>query len=111
MDLETVRTLALALPEAIEAPHFDFQSYRVRGKIFATVPPDRMYVHLFVAEVEREQALALYPGFLEALLWGGKVVGIRVRLAGADRRVVAGLVRQAWRNKAPRRLLAEASDA
>jgi len=34
-----VRQFALAMPEASEAPHFDMTSFRVRGKIFATMPP------------------------------------------------------------------------
>lgn len=32
-----VRALALALPEAYEAPHFEKTSFRVRKKIFATL--------------------------------------------------------------------------
>lgn len=32
--LAEVRRFALALPEATEAPHFDYASFRVRGKIF-----------------------------------------------------------------------------
>ena len=33
------RRLALALPEAAEAPHHEMWSFRVRGKIFATLGP------------------------------------------------------------------------
>lgn len=35
--VETVRQLALAFEEAIEEPHFEKTSYRIRKKIFATV--------------------------------------------------------------------------
>jgi hypothetical protein len=38
MDLQGVRRLALALPETVEQDHFGNPSFRVRGKIFATVP-------------------------------------------------------------------------
>jgi hypothetical protein len=38
MDLQRVRSLALALPETVEQDHFGNPSFRVRGKIFATVP-------------------------------------------------------------------------
>jgi hypothetical protein len=37
-DLAEARRLALALPEVTEQPHFDMASFRVRGKIFVTVP-------------------------------------------------------------------------
>lgn len=51
MTLAQVRRLALALPEAAEAPHFDYASFRVRKKIFATAPPDGMHLHVFVDEL------------------------------------------------------------
>lgn len=105
MTLDDVRALALALPESAEAPHFGFTSFRVRGKIFATAPPNGEAVHLFLAETAREQALALHGGFVEKLLWGGKVAGVRVVLEGADAKVVRALVRRAWEAKAPKVLL------
>ena len=82
----------------------------MRGKIFATVPPDGTLLHVFVDEETRETALALEPAFLEKLFWGGRVWGLRVTLADAKPRVVASLLIQAWRCKAPKKLIA-ASDA
>ncbi|MGY1411259.1 MmcQ/YjbR family DNA-binding protein [Luteimonas sp. A611] len=106
MDLNAVRALATSLPEVTEEPHFNYLSFRVRGKIFVTVPPDELHAHLFVTEEHREQTLAMHPEFAEKLLWGGKVVGLRVALADADPLVVAELVRQAWQSKAPRKVVA-----
>ncbi|AMR32844.1 hypothetical protein A0256_16165 [Mucilaginibacter sp. PAMC 26640] len=37
IDTETVRRLALALPEATEASHFNNRSFKVNKKIFATL--------------------------------------------------------------------------
>lgn len=102
MKYATFQAFAASLPEVTEAPHHHFGSFRVRGKIFATVPPERDCVHLFVDEPSREQALALYPAFTEKLLWGGKVVGLRVTLALATPGPVKQLVRQAWVHKAPK---------
>ena len=45
MDLETLRTTALALPEVTEEPHHHMSSFRVRGKIFVTLPPGDEFVH------------------------------------------------------------------
>jgi hypothetical protein len=104
MKLAAVRKIALALPEATEAPHHHFTSFRVSGKIFVTATPEDQHVHLFVSEQDREAALALYPDFVEKLFWGGKVVGVRVTLASASRSAVKSLVQQAWRNKAPKAL-------
>ena len=99
MKLVAVRTAALALPDTTEEPHHHFGSFRVGGKIFVTFPPDNEHIHVFVNEQDRELALATYPGFTEKLLWGGKVVGVRVSLAKAIPSVVKAMVRQAYEYK------------
>ncbi len=99
MKLEAVRTAALALPDTTEEPHHHFGSFRVRGKIFVTIPPDNEHIHVFVNEQDRELALAAYPDFTEKLLWGGKVVGVRVSLANANPSAVKAMVRQAHEHK------------
>jgi hypothetical protein len=38
--METVRRHALSLDEVTEAPHHELSSFRVRGRIFVTIPPD-----------------------------------------------------------------------
>lgn len=96
MKYETARAVALALPDTTEEPHHHFNSFRVRGKIFVTVPPEREHLHVFVNEEDRELALAAYPQFVEKLLWGGKVAGIRVALERADASIVKTLVRRAY---------------
>jgi hypothetical protein len=104
MKYSTVRTYALSLPEATEAPHFTYQSFRVRDKIFVTVPPGEETIHVFLPEAQREQALALHPQFIEKLVWGSSVKGVRVTLARAEAAVVKALVLAAWRHKAPKAL-------
>lgn len=105
MELEQARRFALSLPEATEAPHFNYTSFRVAGKIFATAPPENTHLHVFVDEEQREAALAIEPGFLEKLHWGKQVLGLRVTLARAKPKFVESLLRQAWARKAPKRLL------
>ena len=107
MKLVDVRKIALSLPETTEEPHFNYSSFRVGGKIFATVPPEGEHIHVFVAEEQREQALALEPAFIEKLHWGKRVVGLRLTLEKAKPAVVERLLSQAWSGKAPKRLAAE----
>ena len=104
MKLAQVRKLALSLPEVTEEPHFQFSSFRVRGKIFVTVPPDGKHIHVFVGDQQREPALAMHPEYLSKLTWGGKVVGLRAELGPADAGVIGELVRHAWKAKAPKSL-------
>jgi hypothetical protein len=105
MRIAQVRRFALSLPEVKEEPHFQYSSFRVRGKIFATVPPEGKHLHVFVSDDEREIALALEPKSLEDLHWGGKVVGLRVLLADAKPKVVNKLLTQAWSRRAPKILM------
>jgi hypothetical protein len=104
--LAEVRRIAMSLPEVTEQPHFEYTSFRIRGKIFATAPPGGEHLHVFVADDTREQALARNPEFLDKLLWGGKVRGLRVALREAKSKVIARLLVQAWSRKAPKALLA-----
>lgn len=106
MNIGQVRKLALALPDVAEAPHFQYSSFRVRGKIFVTVPPDEEHIHVFIGEETREPALALHAAFLEKLTWGAKVVGLRIALRKATPSVVRDLVEKAWAAKAPKSLIA-----
>ena len=100
MKMHAARRHALSLPDTVEQPHHESTSFRVGGRIFATAPPDGAHLHLFIPDLEREQALELHD-FTEKLFWGGKVVGIRVRLAEAEPAVVRKLLEAAWRHKAP----------
>ena len=106
--LAGLRKFVLTLPEVAESPHFDYDSFRVRGKIFVTVPPEGGRAHLFLLEPARELALAMHPECVEKLLWGGKVVGLRLRLDAVPPAVLRALVRQAWEHKAPKSLLGRA---
>jgi hypothetical protein len=106
VSLATVRTLALGLPETAEAPHHDMTSFRVAGKIFATVPPAGDRVHAFVGEDEVAAYCAEFPEAVEELWWGKKLSGCRVFLHKADRPLVRELLTEAWRRKAPKKVLA-----
>jgi hypothetical protein len=105
MNIAQVRRFALSLADATEEPHFEYSSFRVRGKIFVTVPPDEEHIHVFVGDDTRELALLQHPGFVEKLIWGKKVRGLRIRLSKASPAVVSKLVHAAWMHKAPKRLV------
>jgi hypothetical protein len=106
MNLNQARKIALALPEVTEAPHFQSTSFRIGGKIIATVPPGDEYMHIFVPEEQRELAVATHPDCVEKLWWGEKVAGVRVVLTHADAALLKQLLRDAWIGKAPKSLIA-----
>ncbi len=106
MELEEARRFALSLPEANEEPHFDKASFRVRGKIFATAPPDEQHLHVLVDEDEARPAVAEDSTAFEELLWGKQLKGVRVSLSAAPPERVVELLEDSWRRRAPKRLVA-----
>jgi len=100
MTLAQIRKFALSLAGTTEEPHFDRTSFRVNGKIFVTARPAESHIHVFVPEQVREPALAMHADFVSKLLWGGKVVGLRVELPKAEPAIVRDLVESAWRVRA-----------
>lgn len=61
VQVAAVRRFALSLPETTEEPHFDMASFRVRGRIFATVPADGTRLHVFVDADEARAAAPKIP--------------------------------------------------
>lgn len=103
--LAEARKFALSLPEANEQPHFQYSSFRVKGKIFATVPTDKNHLNVFVDDERRELAMSMFPDAYEKLWWGKKVVGVTVLLSAADASDVQDLLHSAWKRKAPKRVV------
>jgi hypothetical protein len=107
MRLDAARRFALSLPETTEQPHFEKSSFRVRGKIFATVPSGGEHLHVFVDEDETRACVAEDPASFEELRWGKRLAGVRVKLRAAESKHVFELLKEAWRRKAPKRLAAD----
>ena len=101
--IDKARHFALSLPEATEHDHHGFPSFRVAGKIFATVP-DPEHLHVMVAEEHVEMAVGTSPRACEELRWGKRLSGVRVTVANIDWALLTALLTEAWRCRAPRRL-------
>jgi hypothetical protein len=104
VNVREARRLALSLPEVSEQPHFHLASFRVKGKIFATLAPDGSYMNVFVDDEQREIMVAVDPKAYESLRWG-KIGYLHVHVAAAKSRDLKALLRAAWECKAPKKLL------
>lgn len=104
MTVAKARQLALALPEAVEQDHHGRPSFRVGGKIFATLW-DEAHMNVMLDEGGIRTALQVHPDVCEEVWWGKRLAAVRVDLRRADFRVLAGLLEDAWEGKAPKRLL------
>jgi hypothetical protein len=101
----TVRKLALGLPGAEEHPHWGNPSFRVRGRIFATMDVDQRRATLKMSAEERDTIAAAEPEVFEVLSWGNQG-WTRVDLRGVDRVLFEELLVAAWRRLAPKRVAA-----
>jgi hypothetical protein len=105
VNLAQARRFALSLPETTEEPHFDIASYRVRAKIFATVPESGT-LRVFVDLPEVHAAVADDPVAFAELTWGATVRGVSITLSKAAPAQVYELLALAWARRAPQRVRA-----
>ena len=109
MTEDDIRTLALSLPLAEEHPHFDRASFRVKGKIFATLPPGGEEVVLKLLPEIKESLRQSDPEAVRALPGGWDRGGwTLIVIRSMDDEKLADLIRLAWRQVAPKKLLGAA---
>jgi hypothetical protein len=107
VSIEAFRAFALSLPEAIEAPHFDRPSFRVRNRIFATLRPGEGRAVLKLSRLEQEALVATDPETFALTPWGHQG-WTSVDLARVDAAELRELVIEAWAGVAPKRVVAAA---
>ena len=105
MTPKQLERLALSLPEAHEAPHFERRSFRVGGKIFVTMTADGKEAMVRVTPKERlEMLLESEPDvFFSYGGWTTRNGSLGVRLAKVDAALMKELVTESWRRIAPKR--------
>jgi hypothetical protein len=100
-----VRMLALSLPEVREEPHFDRASFRVGGKIFATIAPDGKSGMLKLDLDAHEALLAAEPETFFSFGGFSRNGATGVRFTRVKKQVFRELLGEAWRNVAPKKLI------
>jgi hypothetical protein len=100
------RSLALALPEAVEQDHHGRPSFRVAGKIFATLW-DEQHMNVMVDPDGILTAVQAEPSMCAEQYWGKRLAAVCVSLPDADAGVLGELLADAWERKAPQRLLGQ----
>jgi hypothetical protein len=106
MTIDDFRSLALALPEAIEAAHMGHPDFRVRGKIFATLwPADELGMVKLTPEQQAQYVAAEPQVFVPVKGGWGRRGATNVRLGAATSDSVHSALLTAWRNVAPKRLV------
>lgn len=106
------RTLALALPEAVESSHMGHPDFRVAGRIFATLGPDEDWGMVKLTPDQQASFIQDEPDVFHPAsgAWGLRGATI-VTLRRAKVTRVKWALYLAWRNTAPRRLLEQESES
>jgi hypothetical protein len=109
MTAAAFRKLALSLPQATEAPHFERVSFRVGKKIFATMTAGGDEAMVRVAPRQRLYALlkAQPQIFFSYGGWTERNGSCGVHLAKIDGAQMRELLVDSWRHSAGKRLQAE----
>lgn len=101
MNADDVRRLALQMPEAAEKSHFGKADFRVRNRIFATLP-DAVTAVVKLTRDQQDMLTAAEPSIFAPVPGGwGRQGSTRVTLAAADEVTLRSAVVTAWRNVAP----------
>lgn len=103
LSADDARALALSYPEAVEVDHHGRPSFRVDGKIFATIWSEQR-MNVMLDEGGIRTAVESAPDACEEVWWGKRLAAVGVTLALADRDLLSELLADAWEHKAPRRL-------
>ncbi len=101
---EDARRLALALPEAVEQDHHGRPSFRVAGKIFATLW-DESTMNVMLDHDGILTAVHEHPSACAERWWGKRLAAVAVSLPNVMSPVLEELLVDAWSGKAPSRLL------
>jgi hypothetical protein len=102
--MHAAQAFALSLPEAVQQDHHGMPSFRVRGRIFATVPDDD-HLRIMVDEGEIRASVSDDPEAFAELWWGSRLSCVVVDLRRAPAGHVRELLTEAWRRKAPKTLV------
>jgi hypothetical protein len=98
---QQARALALALPQAVEQDHHGRPSFRVAGKIFATLW-DETTMNVMLDEPGILTAVQSRPEACAERWWGKRLAAVSVDLPQADATLVGELLTDAWEHKSAR---------
>ena len=110
MNKNTVRKLALALPEAVELETWGTPTFRIRKKIFAMFAEGQREVWLKSTHDEQRALTQMNPETFFVPPYVGPSGWVGVHYRTADRDEMRELLTEAWRLTAPKRLVASFDD-
>ena len=105
-DAEDVRRIALSLPDTTEKIAWSMPTFRVAGKMFATLPEEETSLAVRCPKEERDELVLAEPGKFWIADHEAQFAWVRARLAAFDdEEELRDVLADSWRQAAPQRLL------
>lgn len=111
MTFKQLQRLCLSLPEVEERETWGDATFRVRGKIFAISSPQGDTASIKATLHDQSGLVAMDPDTFAVAAYTGRYGWVRVRLAGVSPELADRLIKNAWRQTAPKRLIAKLGEA
>jgi hypothetical protein len=104
---DDVREICLSLPETAEGTSYGTPGFRVKGKAFVRLREDDVLVVWVTDLGEKEALIRSEPDVFFTLPHYDGHASVLVRLSAIGREELREVLTDAWRARAPKRLLAE----
>jgi hypothetical protein len=98
ISLEQARRAALELPDTIEQDHHGRPSFRVGGRVFATLW-DPEHMNVMVDEPGIHTAVQAHPEACAEMWWGKRLAAVQVDLTRVEASLLSDLLTDAWESK------------
>lgn len=109
-DWESVREIAGALPGAVESTTYGQPAFKVNGRLFVWLSPDRHAEGALAVRVDPEEKPLLIDSdraaYFETQHYEGHPI-VLIRLEHVDRGALEERIEESWLLRAPKRLAAE----
>ncbi|MYW62892.1 MmcQ/YjbR family DNA-binding protein [Streptomyces sp. SID8379] len=106
LDADDVRTIALSLPDTTEKIAWSMPTFRVAGKMFATLPDEETSIAVRCPKEERDELVMAEPKKFWVADHEASFAWVRARLAALDDAdELRDILTDSWRQAAPTRLL------
>ena len=107
MDFQAVRKVALGFPGTEETTSYGTPAFRVRGKLYARFHQDGKSLVVRGSLDEREVLVQSRPRSFFVTDHYRDHPWVLVRLGSVSRKLLSEVLEQAWRQRAPKRLVRE----
>jgi hypothetical protein len=104
-DIQTVRRLAMALPEVEEGVCFGTPAFYIKGRLMARLREDDETLMVRFPKLSREESIETNPDVFSVTDHYQNYPAVLINLLAVNPDLLAKMIEGAWRMQAPKRLV------